>query len=136
MSAHHVTPHLTRLARLDFAVAILDAVLAVGLGTGAVGLAVWAHGRDKPEDVAIWLGLGAVLFVLLMAGAAFFAVLGRQVRQGRWRIAQTVAGVFWLGAWPPLGLLVGGYMLWVCWGDPASKARFEGLDAAGSASIG
>ncbi len=118
-------PHLTRLSRLDLGIAVLDAILAVACGAGAGGLAGWAHGRGEPDDAAIWLGLGALLFVLMLVGAGFFAMLGRRVAEGRWRVAQTVAALLWLGAWPPIGLAVGGYMLWVCWVDPASKTRFD-----------
>lgn len=113
--------HLRNLARLDKATAALDGLMALGALAGTLALAVWALTDERWIDALLFAAAGGFATLMLICGAAFFAVLGNRISEGRWRLAQTVAAALWLGAWPPFGLLIGGYMLWVCWVHPPTR---------------
>ncbi len=79
------------------------------------------------EPAAGWMMIGTAVFVAIMVGLTviLLKVTGNRVAVGRWRIFQTIMAVLNLTSNPPLGTAYGAYALWVCWGHPESRARFD-----------
>lgn len=118
--------HLRYVAWIDAAIAFLDAVLALGVGTGAAIAAWFAWDDGRESDALVLGGLGGGVALMLALGAVLFGLLARRFAAGRWRIPQTIAAVFLLASWPPLGLGLGAYTLWVCWVNPETRDRLAG----------
>ncbi len=122
--------HLDRLVWLNRALSVVDLVLAGFALLGTIALVAWNLQEGRADSAAIWGVVGAFCTVMLVVGAMLFGWLARQVSQGRGRVPQTIAAALCLGAWPPVGLALGGYMLWVCWVDAESRVVFDHMSQA------
>ncbi len=124
--------HLQQLNKVNRAYAGIT--IAIGI-VCAVGMG-WMTAISYEADAVfghIMLG-STVLTVVLVGGTAVLMLLtGSRVEQGRWRMMQTVLAVLNISN-APLGTAYGAYALWVCWSDPASKARFEQVPPPAGAS--
>ncbi len=96
------------------AVAMICVPLVAGLASGQMGA----------SEMVIFIVTAAVAFVTLLLMAAFYAVLGKKVSRGRWRLVQTIAAVFSLGSFP-IGTAYAIFALWVCWGNEETRAIFD-----------
>jgi len=115
--------HLRQLNKVNQAYAIFNVVVGLVCAVGMGWMTIISYEADLLFG-HIMLGSTILTVGLVGVFAALMLMTGTRVEQGRWRLMQTILAVLNISN-VPMGTAYGAYALWVCWSDPASKARFE-----------
>ncbi len=116
--------HLQGLKKVNNAYAWFNGLIGLICAIGMAGMTVFCWGEDP---LVGWIMLGTTVFTVVVVGGVtwLYVATGNRVAEGRWRIVQTVLAVLNVTSNPPVGTAYGIYALWVCWSEPAAKARFD-----------